>query len=169
MTRGGYYVLETTVYIALLLVDNYSKIMHYYGRVRCGALKKRCSCFPLSTTLWPVELGWRRKCLERTLCISSRSDFRCPNGSWCAAHRLFSKYLCTETTCFSPIFFTLAFKFIPSFLSRKWHDNWWCHIEDMNRYWPFISDQVCFKFNLNQSFLLFLTTCPRTIILLLLW
>ena len=35
MTRGGYYVLETTVYIALLLVDNYSKIMHYYGRVRC--------------------------------------------------------------------------------------------------------------------------------------
>ena len=34
----------------------------------------------------------------RTLCFSSGSDFRSPNGSRCAARHLFSKYLCTVET-----------------------------------------------------------------------
>ena len=34
----------------------------------------------------------------RALCISSGSDFRGPNGSRCAARRIFSKYLCIVET-----------------------------------------------------------------------
>jgi hypothetical protein len=34
----------------------------------------------------------------RIFCISSESDFRCPNGSRCAARRLSSRYLCSVET-----------------------------------------------------------------------
>lgn len=52
--------------------------------------------------LCPVHSD-QRNCGEggialRTLCISSGSDFRCPNGSRFAARRLFSKYLCNLET-----------------------------------------------------------------------